>query len=841
MVFVSGHVPNQRRVVHRSRVLSELEDISARTILLVAPAGYGKTTVIHQWLERSGGACLTITSAARDTPVLARELSAVLATIACVDPRRTETALGAARTPLDQARAVARTILAQVTVSLDTWLVIDDYQLLSPGSGGVELIALLEASERFRVMIASRERPGWATSRRFVHLDIVEFGPPDLALDDQEVAELIPPTAQNAALCIQARGWPAVIALAAHSQTTNLSLSSTSLAESLYDYFAEELYERAPRNVQRFLMEVALLPPLSPDDLLECLTQAPIMQALETGLVQRRADLIEVHPLARTFLLTKARKRSDVVELAQASIDLTLARHLWDEAFELIKEFALYANLERLLLLSFSSLIESGRIVTLETFGQYAAACSCVSQEILDLIAAEVALKDGAFDRALALGTSVAASMSDDDPLKARSLIVAGEAARLEHRLEDALRLHTQANRLAVRTNDLNTSAWGRCLAALYLESETMQDIVLEFEALHNKRPEDRLRLFIARYIIARLEKGFCEVRVDEELAGALLAVTSDPWVRTGWRSMHGNSLMLQGRYEEARAALRLAIEDVDEFGLSFARPHIEWSLGATELGLRQFTRCEGLLRRVERAGAEGGDVHLQVNARVLRARLHLAQQDAGGAVRATTDEFRTHTSQAMYGEYLATRAVALAVMGERETAVETAARARGATNAVETRVLAASVDAIIALGTTRASRTCEALLATTAALGTWDGLVCAVRSERELLVELVKIPEYRSQVHALLLRSNDSALARSVGLDGRQSGHHGVLSVREGEVLDLIRLGLKNREIAAILFIGTSTVKTHVDNILSKLGARTRAEAVARYAEIAAASGETS
>jgi DNA-binding NarL/FixJ family response regulator len=53
-------------------------------------------------------------------------------------------------------------------------------------------------------------------------------------------------------------------------------------------------------------------------------------------------------------------------------------------------------------------------------------------------------------------------------------------------------------------------------------------------------------------------------------------------------------------------------------------------------------------------------------------------------------------------------------------------------------------------------------------------------------------------------------------------------LTAREAEVLALAAGGLGNREIAAKLFIGVSTVKTHVNGIFAKLDVRTREEAVA-------------
>ena len=57
------------------------------------------------------------------------------------------------------------------------------------------------------------------------------------------------------------------------------------------------------------------------------------------------------------------------------------------------------------------------------------------------------------------------------------------------------------------------------------------------------------------------------------------------------------------------------------------------------------------------------------------------------------------------------------------------------------------------------------------------------------------------------------------------------VLSPREIEVLELMTTGAPNKEIAARLFIGESTVKTHIIHLFNKLGVRGRTEAVAEAA----------
>ena len=58
-------------------------------------------------------------------------------------------------------------------------------------------------------------------------------------------------------------------------------------------------------------------------------------------------------------------------------------------------------------------------------------------------------------------------------------------------------------------------------------------------------------------------------------------------------------------------------------------------------------------------------------------------------------------------------------------------------------------------------------------------------------------------------------------------------ISKREYEVLQLISQGLSNQEIAEKLFVSTSTIKTHVSNVLAKLDARRRTQAIQRAKEL--------
>lgn len=95
------------------------------------------------------------------------------------------------------------------------------------------------------------------------------------------------------------------------------------------------------------------------------------------------------------------------------------------------------------------------------------------------------------------------------------------------------------------------------------------------------------------------------------------------------------------------------------------------------------------------------------------------------------------------------------------------------------------------------------------------DQLVTAVRTLAT--TDSILFPE---SIRALALsHSSSRSPARHAPLE--------TLTTREADVLLAMARGLNNAEIAAQLFVGTETVKTHVGSILAKLGARDRTQAV--------------
>lgn len=82
------------------------------------------------------------------------------------------------------------------------------------------------------------------------------------------------------------------------------------------------------------------------------------------------------------------------------------------------------------------------------------------------------------------------------------------------------------------------------------------------------------------------------------------------------------------------------------------------------------------------------------------------------------------------------------------------------------------------------------------------------------------------AQGDSLLFPASVRRLAATFG-ESRNATVTRALTDREQQVLRLMAEGLSNSEIAGRLFVGVETVKTHVGNVLAKLGARDRIQAV--------------
>ncbi len=144
----------------------------------------------------------------------------------------------------------------------DGWLVIDDYQEISASEDAELFVANIVAGRTDPDLIASRQRPSWVTARRILYDEVLELNQTTLAMDADEASQVLAGrSAPSAAgLVAVANGWPAVIGLAGVS---NVELEeSEQLPESLYRFFAEEVFASLDDEVKAGLATLAVAPVL---------------------------------------------------------------------------------------------------------------------------------------------------------------------------------------------------------------------------------------------------------------------------------------------------------------------------------------------------------------------------------------------------------------------------------------------------------------------------------------------------------------------------------------------------------------------------------------------------
>ena len=160
-------------------------------MLLVAPAGFGKTTLAREWL--SGGdrrqAWYQATEASSDPAALAVGLAGATAAIL---PHVGEQLRARLKTSSDPA-AQAQSLAMDLAVDLAAWppevrLVIDDYHLLAESTAAEKFVETLVHETPVPFLIASRTRPSWVTAKTLLYGEAIEFGRNVLAMTHGEAA-----------------------------------------------------------------------------------------------------------------------------------------------------------------------------------------------------------------------------------------------------------------------------------------------------------------------------------------------------------------------------------------------------------------------------------------------------------------------------------------------------------------------------------------------------------------------------------------------------------------------------------------------------------------------------
>lgn len=276
------YVPRLRRnLVVRPRLHERLSrGAESKLTLISAPAGFGKTTVLAEWLAAlpAGGPSAAWLSLDPGDNQPASFWSYVIAALQTVAP-----GVGAAALSLLQAQQPPpiETVLAPLINELnaipnDTVLVLDDYHVVDmPDVQGGMTFLLEHLPPHLHVVITTRADPALPLPRLRARGELVEIRAADLRFTPDEAAAYLNEAmgldlgaSDVAALEARTEGWIAALQLAALSMQGRDDISGFIDAFAgddryIVDYLVEEVLQRQPEQVRSFLLQTSILDRLS--------------------------------------------------------------------------------------------------------------------------------------------------------------------------------------------------------------------------------------------------------------------------------------------------------------------------------------------------------------------------------------------------------------------------------------------------------------------------------------------------------------------------------------------------------------------------------------------------
>jgi LuxR family transcriptional regulator, maltose regulon positive regulatory protein len=866
------HAVLRPRLVER---LNETNGSGCALTLVSAPAGFGKSTLLSEWIkERAGNdpnlrfAWLSLDEGDNDP---SRFLLYLAAALHGVDASCGADAMAALHSPQPPS---AESILTDLINEIDgvagrIILVLDDYHAVHSGQVDDELAFLLEhLPGRMRLVIATREDPNLPLARMRARGELTELRAADLRFSPGEAADFLGRvmglelTAEDiAALENRTEGWIAGLQLAALSMKGQEDIAAfihsfTGSHRFVLDYLAEEVLRHQPEGIQAFLLRTSLLDSFC-GPLCDALTQGDAGPPVDSG-----QETLEYLERANLFIVPLDSERRWYryhrlfAELLRQRLEQSLSA---DEGRGTTSAAALHIR---------ASQWYEDNGLPIEAFRHAAEAADMDRAERL-VSSKEMPIHfRGAVTAILNWLTSLPADVLDTRPslrvLTATMSLVAGRTTGVEEALlaaEHALE--------SVEPDEKNRYLPGRIAAAratLAVTRYQLDTIMAEANrALERLQPDDLSFRLTALWTMAfayslqgdRAASGRAYAELEHMASG-------DPFFTQ-------ISLCSLGLCREQANQLHHAAETYRRALQSFG-DHPHPNANEAHLGLARILYEWNDLDKAEEHGQRGLQLARQYDSSVDRfilgelilARIALVREPVAAAA-ASLDALAATSWRRGFLHRLPQIAALQVVALLRQGHVDAAAQLAGAVDLPESRarVLLARNEPASALALL------EPLRRRMEASG-WQDECLRVRvlqavalhalgGEGEalrLLVETMKLAESEGFIRLFLDEGAPMARLLSVAAErGMMPGYAGkllaafaaekrlgedapaesasTLSARELEVLRLVADGLSNQEIGERLFLALDTVKGHNRRIFDKLEVRRRAEAIARGREL--------
>lgn len=384
--------PRLSQVYNRTRLFEKIDEARAKPVIWIsAPAGSGKTTLVTSYLKErnisplwyqvdEGDADIAsfyyylgllhkneLTKSDNGLPILTPEYLYGLSTFT---------------------RNFFRGFFSRMSVP--GILVLDNFQDAGLDIPMHNLLHLIfkEIPEGINVIVVSRTNPTSSLTRLLVIKDIEVIGWSDLQTNKEETEEIIKihnevlerkcPENVIERLHEYSQGWISGLVLMLQSNTlSNERISLTeSTPELLFEYFANELFDRVELGIQEFLIKTAFVPYLTPC-LVTKLVSFPNAEDFLSGLhkknyfistLNKDNNKFQYHALFRSFLMNRAESffdKSTLKLIKEKSATALLELNMPDKAAIILQENESWDELTQLIFYHAHKLIDSGSYLTL--------------------------------------------------------------------------------------------------------------------------------------------------------------------------------------------------------------------------------------------------------------------------------------------------------------------------------------------------------------------------------------------------------------------------------------------------------------------------------------------
>ena len=859
------HIPPARpNLVARPRLLDRLDQgLAARLILLSAPAGFGKTTLLSEWLAGSPSATSWVSLDAGDNDPV-HFLNYLIAALQTIEPEVGEAAREVLRSPQPPSIQSILTMLINELTALagDAVTVLDDYHVIDTPAVHDIVAFLLEhlppPPGGMHLVIATRNDPPLPLARLRARGHLSEIREADLRFTTEETATFFNQTmglrlsAEDvAALEARTEGWVAGLQLAGLSlhglacgDAGDFVGAFTGSHRYVADYLVEEVLSRQPESVQSFLLQTSILGLMS-GPLCDALTQRADGQAMLERLEKANLFLVPLDEQRRWYryhhlLADLMRQRLKTLE-PDLMPELHRRASRWHEQNGNTDQSIQHALAAEDLMRAASLMDESsyaawlnGEIVKLQDWVKALPELAYSMYPRLAIYYAWAAVLTGRYDESERVLAQIESAIQDNPVLQVDWLAVQVFLSRAKGQQARAIELAQKVQEMPETGNIVSRSLLMLSVTIAHWDVGQIQEaLAAAKEAVHLAEQAGNWHgRAIMLSFIGLAQAALGNLRLALEIYQE--AVRRQPGV-PNWTG--------GGFAQACLAALYYEWNELDR-ATEYAHAGLEYSrlTGHTEIQMNCYRQLafiyqaqgdvQGVQEVMEQAVQVVRNHHLPRLWGPEHVQIALAQDDLPSAL---------HWIEQVQGEYGAAihypalpleraklalaqgdKAGAAAILAER---YRTAAPAGIRYAQIEIRILQALA----------ASDDEQALeyLAEALTMAQSEGYVRIFVDQGKALVPLLRRAVHRGTEPGYVARLL-SAMADDLGAPPSLAQPLiEPLSEREMEVLHLLAAGKSNQAIATELVLSVGTVKAHNSNIYGKLGVRSRTQAVARAREL--------